>query len=108
MGNSAKAILDLELTLEDGLVERAFAAQSCELALSTTAMMIAVALDPTEIQAGISAGEWAENEPEPESPPIEPPAQPPELESEPELEPELELLLLLRPSPRAPLFANRV
>lgn len=70
--------VDLHLEFEDGVVDRRFSADSCALATSATALMIAVALDPV--------GTFEELESDPESEAPEAPEEPEEPE-EPEPSP---------------------
>jgi hypothetical protein len=81
----------LRIEFADGSVDRRFDAASCELATSATALMIAVALDPTGALEALDHAEAElapESEPEPESEPPSEPEPVPESEPEPEPEPE--------------------
>ncbi|HLT38475.1 MAG TPA: hypothetical protein VK034_19445 [Enhygromyxa sp.] len=75
--------VDLHLEFEDGVVDRRFSADSCVLATSATALMIAVALDPAGTLEELESEPEPELEPEPEPEPAAKPEPKPEPAPEP-------------------------
>lgn len=76
-------LVDLHLEFDDGAVDRRFGADSCALATSATALMIAVALDPMGALEQLEVeSEQPEPEPELEQPKPEPAPEQPKPASE--------------------------
>lgn len=86
-GEDAGWTVALQVLLDQGVLERSFAASSCETGLDAAALMVAISLDPEAVADQLQPRPEPETEPEPEP--------------EPKPEPKLELEPV-SPAPSAP------